>query len=500
MAWDGFFEFNGTEIINVARTEAYLANANLHSFRPLFKNEALPLILGKRGGYTTPLQDDPPWVDPDIPASYDFFGFYPLDVDGIEASTRTAVVTESTLDGGTAGGLRHATRSVVFNGLLLANTEAAADYGMQWLKTVMIGGSCDDQDTAGPCRGSDLRYMSSEPELDIDTGDSITYAIIDGGFFSAGHSVQVDTPVIDAGSPAQDYVLVVDGGSPAVTGGVITAGGGIFPIETGSDNYVPECRTEYDRRLRRFVFTNGPSDPTKRQTRDGLNAWAIQFTGVAGIPFEFGPELGVFHDFMDSENPYYSGVAGFSDSYGVTFVEPPCAAPVWDPIFDPDCAEVIPPPTPPDIGLGCFTAPPAWWRRKITIPKEMIPLTGKVVPVIVIKADDDGVRNMRIRFYPDANGTHVDDATDCDFVGDLVVSYVPPDTALIFDSSAQTVRVLDPATGQLRNADSLVFTTDGKPFAWPLLSCGYGYTVTFDMFNAISSTPAVDLALVSRTS
>ena len=92
MAWNGYFTFGGTEVINVARTEAYARNAGIGWFKPVYRNEALPLILGDT--YTSPLQDDAPWTDPDDLSSYDFYGVYPLDITGIEDSTVTAEVVE----------------------------------------------------------------------------------------------------------------------------------------------------------------------------------------------------------------------------------------------------------------------------------------------------------------------------------------------------------------------------------------------------------------------
>src|SRR4029077_15770359 len=98
MAWEGYFTFGGEEIINVTRTETYAQHAGLGWFHPVYRNGALPLILGEE--YVSPLMDEAPWTDPDILASYDFYGAYPLDVTGIENSTITANIVESTLNGG----------------------------------------------------------------------------------------------------------------------------------------------------------------------------------------------------------------------------------------------------------------------------------------------------------------------------------------------------------------------------------------------------------------
>ena len=134
MAWAGYGEYAGNEIYNSARTAAYAKNNGAYWFKGCFDDEWLPLMLGDGAQYTTPLLDNAPWVDPDIPASFDFWGAYPISVDGIEDSTRTATVNESTLDGGIPGRIRHATKSVVFNMALLGATECAVEYGMRWLR------------------------------------------------------------------------------------------------------------------------------------------------------------------------------------------------------------------------------------------------------------------------------------------------------------------------------------------------------------------------------
>ena len=134
MAWNGF-TYGDMEVINASRTETYARNAAVGWFKPVYKNIALPLILGET--YTSPLMDDAPWTDPDALASYDFYGVYPLDVTGIEDSTMTADVVESTREGGVVQKPRHATQDVVFSAALIGGSECAVEYGMRWLKAVL---------------------------------------------------------------------------------------------------------------------------------------------------------------------------------------------------------------------------------------------------------------------------------------------------------------------------------------------------------------------------
>lgn len=199
MAWLGYYEYGGVEIINATRTETYARNAKLGWFKPVYKNQAVPLLLGQK--YASPMQDPAPWVDNDDASSFDFYGFYPLGVTGIENSTATASVTESTLDGGHVGALRRATRSVVFSGVLVAASECGTEFGMRWLRSVLSGPPCSPS-TPGSCVGTELRFMSCEPALDEYTelaGQTTNYAGTEGFITGDGDWDPVDRTFIPDG-------------------------------------------------------------------------------------------------------------------------------------------------------------------------------------------------------------------------------------------------------------------------------------------------------------
>jgi hypothetical protein len=138
---------------------------------------------------------------------------------------------------------------------------------------------------------------------------------------------------------------------------------------------------------------------------------------------------------------------------------------------------------------------PAWERRKATIPEANVPLWGTVVPVLTLYAEAE-TRSVRVRVYADPTGTLDPNTEPCSYHTDLVVSYIPAGGRLVFDAASEEVWV-ETNSGQRRRADSLVFNTEGEPFEWPALSCGYQHVLTVDVpFNA--TPPAVDLALVPR--
>lgn len=594
MAWAGYGEFAGNEIYNSARVTAYAKQGGAYWFKGCYEDEHLPLMLGDGAKYTTPLLDDAPWVDEDNPASYDFWGAYPIDVTGIEDSNRSSTVVESTLDGGIPGRIRHTTKSVVFSMALLGATECAVEYGMRWLKQALLTGPCNDGQSVAACLGDNFCYLNCAPCMD-DNADAVEVGVGDeflpanvaqmddlapwgfnstfGSHDTAGGTETLSTDFIHSGAysikvgtqpTTKGYAYVYGGintqpvgrrlvfsawvyipsGGPDVAAYIpfnalgpltkvrdqwtqisvpFTTGTSFFvgfhsdPSTTGGSYYVDEsslkisdlepvdpetCLDPYRRTLKNFSIITGPNVTAKRTMSDGCaTMWTVQFTGVAGTPWEYGAEIPVIQGFMDPKvtDPFVSDIEGYYDLDGFVTDDSGCAVTLWDPLVDPQCPALVPPPQPPSIPLGCYTPPANWHRRQITIPAAYVPLWDSVLPTIEIHATTQDVRNLRLRFYADpddSGGAAIDD--NCGFCGDIVFSYIPASHTLIFDGPNERVYVQDPG-GHLRRADSLVYATDGTPFQWPLLSCGNGYVVTFDLPQTTTVLPIIDLSLTPRS-
>lgn len=548
MAWPGFFSYGEgeteQEFINVTRTEAYARNSGLRWFKPVYNSELLPTLL-LEPAYQTPEIDNAPWYDPDTPASGEFFGFYPLNVTGLEDSTRTSQVVESTFDGGIPGRLRFATKAVVFNGLLIASSARGVEYGFRWLNRTTTHKPCIP--TRPNSLGYTLHYLSVDPSAEGGCAEWVTSvrAAIDGGYFLGSSDVSVDEPQIDgggvggedvidgggpgitdggghlpAGGPGSTATLVADGGSPSASGGTgddvgtlifdggtpSTTGGVLYtstpPFELPA-GYVPTPLNDLKRTLRKVKINNGPTVLTKSKMSDGGAVWNVQMTGVAGTPWEFGNPIEILTDFNGAgvTNPYAPGITGgVFDQTGVVYHDVACPQPLWTPVYNPNCPPVSAPPTVPIVSTTCFPIPSAWLRRRASIPSQYIPLWGDVVPVVSVTAPPtDDLATFRMRFYADPTGSG-DPADDpCEYVGDYIVSYVPAGTTLVFDGVAERIYILDGA-GNQRGADSLVSSSNGGPFDWPQLSCGYGYIVTFDQSSDDTIEPVIDLAIVPRAS
>jgi hypothetical protein len=457
MAFDGWYQFDGSEIINVARTEQYCRNMGMGWLKPQYNNEALGYMLGDGRIYRTPLLDDAPWADGDLLESFDFLGMYPLGIDGVESATRSATVFEHIGDGGNVRGVRHGVKSMVFSGALCAVSEEGAEYGLRWLKQVLNGAPCGGGTNGVECQGADLCYLSAEPWMQVPgPGEPDLY----GEPYGAGNY------------------------------GVGLYGAGVNPTS---------CLMPYQRTLRNVTVTNGPVVTAKRRMQNGGAVWTVSFTAVAGTPYEFGPEVPIIKGFMHpTADPWAPGITGGSYTPGPYLVEEAaCLVPTYAPVYDPLCPALIPPPLPPTVALGCFEQPANWYRRHITIPEQYVPLWGDVVPRIEVHAPTtEEVRSIRLRFYADPYNEGNPNSDPCAFCGDILISYIPRNSTLVFDAADREVYIQTGGDNR-RRADSLVYKTDGTPFDWPVLSCGMAYVVTFDLPQT-QVAPLIDLSLIAR--
>lgn len=487
MAWPGYFVFDDVEIINVARTEAYAAHAGLGFFRPVYRSETLALVLGDN--YASPFQDAAPWTDPDHGESYQFYGVYPLDVTGIDDSTATGTVTESARNGGNVQ-VRRATRSLGFSAVLIGENDCALEYGLRWLRIVLNCTGCPGQHEKSEalCGGSDLEFLVCEPVLDFtfsSTTIPVERLVVDGGTSAAPGPEPVR-----GGSPTASGTTIIDGGSPAEFSEVAT--------QPPTFDFT-ECLPTYQRYFRATTVTSGPTVTSKTTTSSGQAVWQIEWTAVAGDPAEYGVSHPLVEGFLDPDvpDPYVGGApsGGIWDEAGFVTTDDVCPQVAYVPVFDPTCPMLIPPPPVPSIQVGCVDFPANFRRRSFTVPQQEIHLWSGVVPVLTMHTPDVDVRNVRVRFYFDAD-TDQDIDDPCKFIGTVIFTYLPADSTVTFDGVSQVVYVDTPGFGR-RRGDSVAYGPGGAPIQWPELSCGIAYVVTVDMPQT-QAPPSVDLALVGK--
>jgi len=341
MAWNGYFALGGNEFINTSRTEAYGRSQSGGWFRPTYKPDPNVFrFFGDQQAYRSPFHDENvPWVDPDDPSSVEFLGVYPLEITGLEDSTRSSTVVESALDGGSPGRVRHGTKQIVFSCLMLAASEEGNDSGMRWLRNVLLAGPCDSLTRPG----AQLCYFSSEP----------------------------------CSPKGEDY-----------------------------------CADDYRRYLYDVAVITGPTVTGKRTTTNGGAVWNVTFTAVAGNPFEFGEPVRPFdYDWFSPQDDAHVpndtftlvprqpplvpvGAGGvlrprpphqprYPNQGGYNVPELTCPTSTYQPVYDPACPVLIPPPVVPSIPVNCFTLPKTWHRYYFSVVR------NSPKPKFLIQAERD---------------------------------------------------------------------------------------------------------------
>jgi hypothetical protein len=102
-----------------------------------------------------------------------------------------------------------------------------------------------------------------------------------------------------------------------------------------------------------------------------------------------------------------------------------------------------------------------------------------------------------VRFTALPYAVPIDQIDPCNFCGEFLVSYIPPNSTLTVDGilSQATINVRD--TG-LQTAQNLLYGTDAGPVVWPTLSCEVAYVMTVDVSPNEVTDFDVRLALARR--
>jgi len=166
--WNGWLTVGGEEIFNIARTQAYIDAGLLPpglNVQACDSCDNLLDIVNEGKPYISPLVDNAPWLDSSQPETYDFAGLIPLEITGLDGSTRTATLTERAGDGGVTSRVRYGGRTVAVTALLVGKNDGAISAGMRWLSTVLGGSACrPGQLSPGPCAGDEMCVFAYCPD------------------------------------------------------------------------------------------------------------------------------------------------------------------------------------------------------------------------------------------------------------------------------------------------------------------------------------------------
>ena len=108
-----------------------------------------------------------PWYVSEIPESGEFGGIWVMDVTGLDTARIERAVTEAVGDGGVAAPHRDATRTITFEALLVACSNAGVQYGLNWL-TCLLRDTNDNVSTK-------LKYLNAHPGKDRGAGFPLTF-------------------------------------------------------------------------------------------------------------------------------------------------------------------------------------------------------------------------------------------------------------------------------------------------------------------------------------
>lgn len=156
--YNGWLEYAGIEIINIARTRKYV-----ETFLPEMSIVCNTSgLLSARGAtsYVSPAADNAPWYRATRPATGRFYGLFPGELEGADDSSRGVTVIELSGDGATHAKPRYASREIKITALALAADEEAMAEGLAWLRDALATGECG---TGAGCSDNDMRMYTARP-------------------------------------------------------------------------------------------------------------------------------------------------------------------------------------------------------------------------------------------------------------------------------------------------------------------------------------------------
>lgn len=319
------------------------------------------------------------------------------------------------------------------------------------------------------------------------------------GFFAGTDYDPTYAAAVSEGSVYFGSVYTLPSKSQRMAAAIIwaNAGGSVLSMSVGISDVVPA-----ETRVRMVVTAAAPAGAAFAAVV------AIDVTGSGWSLWRSGDRLvldaamlsiGALYPYFDGSTPdtdqflyFWDGVAHSSPSYRE---ESDISV---DPLADPDCDPIPPPPRPPIIESTCIDDVGVWRRYWAQIPATEIMSFLDVLPTINIATDSDPERQIRIRFYPDPTGAGWSEVDPDDYSSEQVVSFLPANSTMTIDGVSQRV-VATVAGGASLPADHLLYGADGMPPMWPTLMCGTAYVISLDVpLEAPSGNLTFSVSLTRR--
>lgn len=204
---------------------------------------------------------------------------------------------------------------------------------------------------------------------------------------------------------------------------------------------------------------------------------------------------------------WFSGDTADSASWGYSWLGAPNAsvsmATALDPedvdlLADPDCPPIPSPPQPPQIADNCIEEVGSWRRYWAIISEDQVSDWLAIVPTITVETSESAARQVRIRFYRNADSLAPEEAGNLVFESEQIISYIPPFARLTLDGVSRRVWATVGESDELP-ASHLLYGTGGGPATWPTLDCGSSYLISFDVpLDAPNGNLTVGVSLTTR--
>jgi hypothetical protein len=459
VAFEGYLELAGVEIVNTSRAATYAVNLGLptvecDSCSTVWKaGGSLPV-----GGYNLPDLDNAPWYDPAVPESARFCGLVGLELAGASKGTATRVPTALAGDGSSPGRLRRAHRELTVRAYALAADQAALSYGLAWLAHALLGTSV--------CGGSSC------------SGDAAT---------------------LYAACPDCTNTLVTCGAYERRT--LFNVGLLEGPARLGLDRFHQGCTGEPD---------------------GGVGA-EVDFTLVAGKPWFYREPVQVASGLTFSIptnwpcvtwTPSPPAPAGSCPTIDCSTATDTCLQ--WTPLAscdtttcsgsegtclaDPWCSAPTSPPTAPQPVDPCVclvTLNPA--AALASVEAGSLPRWLEKVPIISVTAGSTDLRRLLVRFYSVGDGDLcLFQGLDlCNLRGEIGIPFLPAGSTLLLDGRSQTASVVC-ADG--RSTEPVVYGGTGLSWTgWPVLDCADQWCVAATADSAhVATNATVTISIAAR--
>lgn len=422
------------EVWNAARLKAYVdagikpagfnimchGCAGLEDILPCVTSDPPPLV-----GYRLPELDEAPWYDERVPESANFAGLLVTSVTISGPYSRS--VTQNITNGQTLGRLRLNGRTIVVHGFLIGKTACAAQYGLNWLTSVLDSTVCADP---AKCGVTDFDFLDCCPTIGEEPDDCLV-TCVDGQ-----NTTYVRPDSLSEYQRAQDFWRRMHG--VGVTDGpniISCRGGGCGGC--GSKGSIME----------------------------------VEFTLQTESPYVYGLADEIFRTEKPCDDSQHCDITWFikenptdpcPDDEG-------CPKPV-DCLDDPLCPTPPLPPVPvlPTKACGCKSM----YSDRVCTAAASIRDWGSSTLNFIVYAGSKDLRNVGIRVWQNPLGFSCDDRErfpDCAACATLLITYVPAGGTLEFSGEYRTVTIT--CNGVEKNGAPSVTTIDGQPFAWPDIDC-----------------------------